>query len=161
MGLIDVISYPEREVVKAWLQTEEALEMALAAAIETGRPKRKWWQNGEPDPEPVRIVYPRRHIITRLDLVGADEKSLSPRELPLLDSGHFGLATWNGLMRTLVAPCGVGVVVPEDMTIVDAAFALTAVLRLRYPEQYIDDTLVLGTPPSQPKQPRWQKRRTL
>lgn len=80
--------------------------------------------------KPVEVVFPLPDAKRHLFLVGATFDSLSPRELKMLEEGRFGLATWSPMMRTLIAPSGIGIVVPEEMSLHKAAFCLASAIQL-------------------------------
>lgn len=73
----------------------------------------------------------------RSSLVGVSEADMSARETALVDGEILEWAEWDPMRRTLTTGDGVGVVVPDHVTVAQAAMGLVACQMAMWPEVYL------------------------
>lgn len=71
--------------------------------------------------------------------MGVEEKNLSERERQYVDGEFLGLADWDPLTRVLTDASGVGVVLPDDISLSEGAMALVGAHAALWPEEMMED----------------------
>lgn len=133
------------EDLLAWMSTQDG-EVFLRSVLSPPTPARRgiFCRSRSPVVLPVsRVAVPATAEPLgelRSFLVGVDETSLSVREASLVDGEMLEWAEWDPMRRTLTTGDGVGVVVPDHVTIAQAAMGLLSCQMAMWPEVYLPET---------------------
>lgn len=131
--------------LRSWLVGADGEQFLLGIMAPPQPQKRGWFRRSES----AVVVLPVQRIAVpatmeplgelRSSLVGACEDHMSEREIALVDGELLEWAEWDPIRRTLTTGDGVGVVVPEHVTIAQAAMGLLNCQVAMWPDVYLPE----------------------